>query len=379
MLMRSVAHLLVDVANVAQRLLMAVPIKTNCSTMADCSYPDSAAGYNAGHWSRDPQCSRSLSPHFPCWWKVSQRFEKGGCGDGGFNQASSTIVKHLGMSLTITIPPIPITFTIPQLVQALEDAQTTRYLSVAGLIVLLYDHALTLSDEVSLVWAAPRSFAKYAYLFNRYMVAICLLAVTHEMSGLSGNVYSEMGPIISRLMTIGFVVSFSAQATLMVLTLIELVPGVYWGPSPLGMCITTYTTPKLIGVWASPMLFEVLVIFSTILNAFDRPHQAELRVAKTLYRDGIIYFCAVTFFRVLNLIFSIVGRPSTSMLMVFFAWSGTTTVLSRALLNIRRQEIMSDRYAVSGRTSPFGIRAELAVIENETSWVHLKAIRSVSP
>lgn len=62
-----------------------------------------------------------------------------------------------------------------------------------------------------------------------------------------------------------------------------------------------------------------------------------------------------------------------------FAWSGTTTVLSRALLNIRRQEIMSDRYAVSGRTSPFGIRAELAVIENETSWVHLKAIRSISP
>ena len=75
------------------------------------------------------------------------------------------------------------------------------------------------------------------------------------------------------------------------------------------MCVTTFTTPKLIGVWASSvsnlslchshpygslvfqMLFEVLVIFSTVLNALDRPHQAELRVAKTLYRDGIIYFC----------------------------------------------------------------------------------------
>ena len=33
------------------------------------------------------------------------------------------------MSLTITIPPIPIPFTIPHLVQALEDAQTTRYLA----------------------------------------------------------------------------------------------------------------------------------------------------------------------------------------------------------------------------------------------------------
>ncbi|KAI0093427.1 hypothetical protein BDY19DRAFT_923643 [Irpex rosettiformis] len=317
------------------------------------------------------------------------------------------------MSLTITIPPIPFPFTISQLVQALEDARTTKYLGVAGLIVLLYDHALTLSDEVSLVWAAPRSFAKYAYLFNRYMVVICLLGVTHEMSGLSGNVYSELScrrflftvsvlslfsiaignilvllrvillwdhrPIISRLMTFGFVVSFSAQATLMVITLIELIPGVYWASSPLDMCITTYTTPKLIGVWASPMLFEVLVIFSTVLNAFDRPHQAELRVAKTLYRDGIIYFCAVTFFRTLNLIFSIIGTASTSMRMVFFAWSCTTIVLSRALLNIRKQEVVSDHYAVSGRTSPFGIRAEVAVVEHDTSWVHLKTIRSMSP
>ena len=42
------------------------------------------------------------------------------------------------------------------------------------------------------------------------------------------------------------------------------------------------------------MLFEVLVLVSTILNALDRPHQAQLAVAKTLYRDGIAYFFVST-------------------------------------------------------------------------------------
>ena len=105
-----------------------------------------------------------------------------------------------GMSLSIYVPPLPFPVTIDQILQGLRDANATRYLSgacslprrfgievlnihgllpVVGLVVLLYDHALTFSDEVTLVWAAPRSFAKYAYIFNRYLVMACLLAVAH--------------------------------------------------------------------------------------------------------------------------------------------------------------------------------------------------------
>jgi len=304
------------------------------------------------------------------------------------------------MSFTIWVPPIPFPLTIPQVVQALQDAQSTRYLSVIGFVILVYDHLLTFGDEVQLVWAAPRSFAKYAYLFNRYLVMACLFAVTHEMCGFAGSVYTSEGcrhflstvcilslcsialanilillrvvllwdhrPIIFRLLTAGFIASFTAQATLMVMTLLELWPGVFWVPAPIGMCITTFTTRKLIGVWAAPMFFEVLVLLTTILNAFDRPHQARFHITKALYRDGVFYFCAVTTFRVLNLAFAIVGTPSTSMLSVFFAWAVITTVLCRSLLGMRKQELKSDVYTPSGRASPFGFRAEADMVEIES-------------
>ncbi|KAI0344551.1 hypothetical protein BDW22DRAFT_1326561 [Trametopsis cervina] len=290
-----------------------------------------------------------------------------------------------------------------------------RY-AAAGLVILLYDYVLMFGDEVHLVWGAPRSFAKYAYLFNRYLVMVCMLVVTHEMCGFAMESYSDatallcqrllfsisclslisigLGnvlvllrvvllwdhrPIIFRLMTGGFLISFSIQAALMIITLMEMIPGVHWAPAPLSMCVTTTNSPKLIGVWACPMLFEVLVLFSTVLNAFDRPHQAEVPVAKALYRDGIIYFCAVTCFRTLNLVFATLGRPSTTMLMVFFAWAATTTVLSRALLHIRKKELMSDRYTISGRASPFNmISSDLHVMDAEASWLHLGTMRSNS-
>jgi hypothetical protein len=46
----------------------------------------------------------------------------------------------------------------------------TTYGPAAGLSLLLYDHLLTFSDEVDLVWKAPNSFSKWAFLLNRYVV-----------------------------------------------------------------------------------------------------------------------------------------------------------------------------------------------------------------
>lgn len=82
--------------------------------------------------------------------------------------------------------------------QGHHDANATRYLSgmcslqrrfahymlnaftiAVGLVFLLYDHALTFSDEVELVWKAKPSFAKRLFLFNRYLVAGCLIAVAY--------------------------------------------------------------------------------------------------------------------------------------------------------------------------------------------------------
>ncbi len=48
-----------------------------------------------------------------------------------------------------------------------------------GLVAMLYDHALTIDDEVQLVWHARPSFAKYAFLYNRYSAVAVLTAVQY--------------------------------------------------------------------------------------------------------------------------------------------------------------------------------------------------------
>jgi len=49
--------------------------------------------------------------------------------------------------------------------------------TAAGTVVLLYDHIITLPDEYRFVWKANSSFAKYAFLLNRYVVPSVMLLV----------------------------------------------------------------------------------------------------------------------------------------------------------------------------------------------------------
>ena len=94
-----------------------------------------------------------------------------------------------------------------QLSQSIWDASASRYLTgtscrtcyfrealewiltccggggtAAGTVVLLYDHIITLPDEHRFVWKANPSFAKFAFLLNRYVVPSVMLLVLSGMS-----------------------------------------------------------------------------------------------------------------------------------------------------------------------------------------------------
>lgn len=279
-----------------------------------------------------------------------------------------------------------------------RDVFATRYLSAAGLVVLLYDHVLTLPDEIALIWNSPPSFAKYAFILNRYLVPVALTGIAFEMCGLSGFAFTDgscrfliiatamlavislglanilvlmrvvmlwdHNIVVKRLISGGFAVTFCATFTLMVFTAVEVSDGIRYGAFA-AMCVVTTPARSFIGVWASPMAFEVLVLLLTIWNIFDRPRMANLRVASALHRDGITFFMVLTILRTINLALAITNNPNIMLLAVFFVWAMTTLVLNRSLLHVRRVEVL-EAFAIewphvepsdilSHSLSPFGL------------------------
>jgi hypothetical protein len=57
---------------------------------------------------------------------------------------------------------------------------------VVALVIIMVDLITSHSEERRLVWTAPRSWAKYAFLANRYLVPVCVVVAFLPLSGFIG-------------------------------------------------------------------------------------------------------------------------------------------------------------------------------------------------
>ncbi|KAG9080621.1 hypothetical protein FS749_007956, partial [Ceratobasidium sp. UAMH 11750] len=62
------------------------------------------------------------------------------------------------------------------------------HFSFAGYVVLLYDHIITFSDEVELIWSRPTSVVSTIFLLNRYLTPAVLAVDIYDKGGLTRRV-----------------------------------------------------------------------------------------------------------------------------------------------------------------------------------------------
>ncbi|KLO09484.1 hypothetical protein SCHPADRAFT_562858 [Schizopora paradoxa] len=254
--------------------------------------------------------------------------------------------------------------------RAFNDARATRYLSASATIAMIYDHLLTFDDEVQLVWHAPPSFAKYAFLFNRYCTAAFLITFQYFMN--AGSFKREVSDMTCRrvfisatilgvlslsianmlvllrvvslwdrnkrifiVLVVGYFMATTATFTLTTMSLVKLYPYMFF-EDVVGICYMPKKVFEVSAGWGSPMLFELLVLTAVCWNAIDRPRNAGTNLTRALHRDGLMFFASLTAFRTFNVVMFIVARPTLMFVGCFFVWGMNTLILNRSLLNIQK-------------------------------------------
>jgi len=213
------------------------------------------------------------------------------------------------------------------------------------------------------------------FLINRYAAELCLLAVTNQMSGFTGNLYNNQKCkiLISTLVAYSIFSTFTPNliAFLRVIVLWDKSPRIVLGLSivlalctlcsiasvtgsiiilkpsmtynPLTqMCVITKTDPTVITGFVGLAAFELSVLFLTTYNALSRPRDSTKHLMRILYRDSILFFVAVTIFRMTNLISVTVLSPEIFALPLVFTWAMVTLATNRLLISLRSSEKSSE-------------------------------------
>ncbi|KAF8590700.1 hypothetical protein K439DRAFT_1611834 [Ramaria rubella] len=265
---------------------------------------------------------------------------------------------------------------------SLQGVIATRYLSVAGLVVLLWDHCLTFEQERQVIWPSRAKFVKWTLLCNRYVVAVVQIINAHALSGISSWGLSNRtscqvwwmivacSAILSIVVCHGILVLklwklWDAQRGIMLFTVavfavtetgsliaaaitaFEMWPNAFFRTA-LNSCALNNRPPALKVVWTCMVVFDLFVFAMVLLNGLSRPRGSDVYLLKTLFRDGIYFFFVFSVLGWMNLVVSIVAPASTSELGIFCIWALSVTIVTRMMINIREVELkrslISDMY-----------------------------------
>ncbi|KAJ7481837.1 hypothetical protein FB451DRAFT_1394454 [Mycena latifolia] len=231
-----------------------------------------------------------------------------------------------------------------------EGLPSTRpwllYFYFCAIVILYYDHLLTLPAEVAYIWRRPKSRSAYWFFLNRYLNFLSALPITVLNFVQFDHVVQVSGCTISLLLlNSSFTSSCTKYALFRQILLVVQVVVV-----DLILSLRVYAMYDLAAVWEALLGYDLL-IFGIILS---RTSQLWLRsrtpgsstpLISLMQRDGALYFIAMTLANLLNIITFYVGGASTPLTLCV-----SVSMTSRLMLNLHA---LADRGVYSQAVSQY--------------------------
>jgi len=264
-------------------------------------------------------------------------------------------------------PPFPPPSRPPTL-QEFQQATACKYTAAAGLAFLLYDHIISFSDEVELVWKAKWTFAKAIFLLLRYAVPCAFIVHNYQLAGLNlvqkPNSFCQVWfniMVCLGMMTVAignflvllrlwllrnrnrrfifftlilFVIANLASIACVVIVLVNVNSSMMYDPG-LRMCVMAHR--GLIGLLFAPaVIFDGIALVATLWNALGRPRCQQMSLMQYLRQDGFIFVLLLFLMRAINFFTSLFGPLHIIFLTIYIIWATTTVTVSWLVLDLRR-------------------------------------------
>jgi len=253
------------------------------------------------------------------------------------------------------------------LITELDSLVRVKYFSGVALVLVLYDHLLTLDDEFSAIWTNPHRYylQKLTFVLNRYFAEAVVLYVAYVFSGsahlddagcrrfiwvfaLAASVFIGITQFfiifrvyhswdkrkqITVILLVGFTAFITATTTLVIITVIKLQPVISFIPE-LGICAILDLPSTFPYVFGALLGFDVFLILLAVFNAFERPHRTNTDILDSLHSDGAKLFLILALLQVAALTMSIVGTPADTFGVLSMVWALNSVITSRIHLRV---------------------------------------------
>ncbi|KIK01120.1 hypothetical protein K443DRAFT_678706 [Laccaria amethystina LaAM-08-1] len=259
--------------------------------------------------------------------------------------------------------------TFEEVVVVLQSARLRNYMTVASIVVLVYDYMLTLNSELLLVWSSRWNPVKALFLLVRYMPFIDMVfsisyltrngtshtacGITFQTSAWLFVVGASVAEILltirtwacwdrARWLTIGLPIFFLVIWVIVYVFLDLFLRSVVFirpphDANPFG-CFHAGAKPMLVACWAAMMVYDAGLLLLMGIRGFPIFVDMERgTLSKVVYRDGLIYYLFLFGLSLVNLV-TLLCLPHEYMNLLTALERVMYSILTcRAILHIREQ------------------------------------------
>ncbi|KIP11321.1 hypothetical protein PHLGIDRAFT_28016 [Phlebiopsis gigantea 11061_1 CR5-6] len=250
------------------------------------------------------------------------------------------------------------------LMSAVENGAAVKAMSLVGLTALVYDHLLTFDLEVDLLWRCRPGFVSLIFLLNRYIVPCMLIVDTYELSGVSEDsvLFCKIWTTLQSYLTVA---SFMSIHALVAVRVFALHNGRSWVRKFLWLSGTLYFLSTIIIVtlgtipvfqtlqpyhgacvgtmpwwlwttWLPSVFFETTLFLLTLVALLNQQGRRSFsQLTSIIYRDGMVYFTAVTTCSSFCLLIWAFAPITLNGLARYFPLAVVNIVASRMVLNLK--------------------------------------------
>ncbi|CAE6502391.1 unnamed protein product [Rhizoctonia solani] len=252
----------------------------------------------------------------------------------------------------------------PEFATIAQHLVAGKYFMLASFVILIYDHAITLAEEVDRIWQQEWTGATWLFALNRYLTELQFIVNLHFMTptglakcedfipfpGASTLVSIAIAEIILILRVyalyqrnkyvLGLLAFFwTGQVIVMGTTMRH--PTRVKLPEGLVGCIQGGNGSYAAAFWLAPLATDSVILALTVVKSLQYIYKTNYRVPliNVILRDGILYFTVILSANLLNCLVYYLAPPSLQVVGASFSQIITVVMISRLQLNLRSESV----------------------------------------
>ncbi|KAL5513622.1 hypothetical protein ACEPAH_4021 [Sanghuangporus vaninii] len=177
-----------------------------------------------------------------------------------------------------------------------------RCLTVAAVMIILYDTALSFETERRAIWKSKMSAVRTACAKTITVTSVFMFtadAVGHCLVIFRTFMLWERKPQILRLLCLGSIGLNMTALSFLILCVRTMSNSAMFNDG-LKACAYQVNPRYLLGVWLPQVVFDIYVVALIVWNVMDRPRLPSQKILKVAYEDGLFLILATWVLRMIN-------------------------------------------------------------------------------